>query len=95
MESIQPGARLFITEGITDCLAMLSVGYDAVALPSATSFPTNDLVKLKSYNLYMIADQDRAGNDAFIKLYRFMFRFGCEVKRIELPNGVKDFVIII
>ena len=91
LNSIQPGARIFITEGITDCLAMLSAGYDAVALPSATSFPTNDLVKLKNYNLYMVADQDRAGNDALIKLYRFMLRFGCEVKRIELPNGVKDF----
>ena len=39
----------------------------------------------------MVADQDGAGNDALIKLYRLMLRFGCEVKRIELPNGVKDF----
>ena len=91
LESMQHGARLFITEGITDCLAMLSVGYNSVALPSATSLPTEDLTKLKSYNLYMIADQDKAGNDAFIKLYRLMLRFGCEVKRIKLPSGVKDF----
>ena len=91
LKSMQHGARLFITEGITDCLAMLSVGYNSVALPSATSLPTEDLTKLKSYNLYMIADQDKAGNDAFIKLYRLMLRFGCEVKRIKLPSGVKDF----
>lgn len=39
----------------------------------------------------MIADQDKAGNDAFIKLYRLMLRFGCEVKSIKLPSGVKDF----
>ena len=31
----------------------------------------------------MVADQDRAGNDALIKLYRFMLRFGCEVKRAD------------
>ena len=35
--------------------------------------------------------QDKAGNDAFIKLYRLMLRFGCEVKSIKLPSGVKDF----
>lgn len=85
------GTKLFITEGITDCLAMLSAGYDAVALPSATSLPTTDLAKLKNYKLYMVSDRDKAGNDAFIKLYRIMLRFGCETKRIKLPNDVKDF----
>lgn len=91
LKSAQPGSKIFITEGITDCLAMLSMGYNAVALPSATAFPTEDLVKLKNYNLFMVADRDKAGNDAFIKLYRFILRYGCEIKRIELPEDVKDF----
>lgn len=89
--SKQGGSNIFITEGVTDCLAMLSAGYDAVALPSATSFPTKDLAKLKNYKLYMVSDRDKAGNEAFIKLYRLMLRYGCEIKRIELPNDVKDF----
>lgn len=89
--SSQIGQNIFITEGITDCLAMLSAGYNAVALPSATSFPTKDLTKLKKYKLYMVADRDEAGNKAFIRLYHLMLRLGCEVKRIELPNDVKDF----
>lgn len=89
--SKQIGSNIFITEGITDCLAMLSAGYDAVALPSATSFPTKDLAKLKNYKLYMVSDRDKAGNEAFIRLYRLMLRLGCEIKRIELPNNVKDF----
>lgn len=91
LKSMRHGSKIFITEGITDCLAMLSAGYDAVALPSATSFPTEDLIKLKRYHLYMVADRDKAGNDAFIKLYRLMLRSGCEIKRIELPKEVKDF----
>lgn len=91
LKSVRYGANIFITEGITDCLAMLSAGYDAVALPSATSFPTEDLAKLKSYNLHMVVHQDKAGNDAFIKLYRLMLRYGCETKRIELPKGINDF----
>ena len=89
LKKMQSGAKLFITEGITDCLAMLSSGYNAVAIPSATSFPTEDLAKLKKFNLYMVADRDMAGNAAFIKLYRLMLRYG--IKRVELPNDAKDF----
>ena len=91
LNKVKNSERLFINEGITDCLAMLSSGYNAVALPSATSFPLEDLVKLKNKKLYMVADRDKAGNSAFIKLYRLMLRYGCEVKRVELPNEVKDY----
>ncbi|MCM1139783.1 MAG: CHC2 zinc finger domain-containing protein [Muribaculum sp.] len=91
LNKIGVNEKLFITEGITDCLAMLSRGYKAVAIPSATSFPIEDLARLKKFNLYMVADNDRAGNEAFIKLYRLMLRYGCELKRVQLPSGVKDF----
>ena len=43
----------------------------------------------------MIADQDKAGNDAFIKLYRLMLRFGCEVKELNFQAVLKIFAIII
>ena len=91
LKEVKSGERLFITEGITDCLAMLSKGYKAVAIPSATSLPLEDLVKLKRFNLYMVADNDRAGHDAFMKLYRTMLRYGCVVKRVELPKEFKDY----
>lgn len=91
LNKIEPGEQLFITEGITDCLAMLTQGYNSVAIPSATSFPTDDLAILEKYNLYMVADNDRAGMDAFIKLYRLMLRYGCELKMVKLPSGFKDF----
>lgn len=91
LKTIGNGEQVFITEGITDCLAMLSLGYRAIALPSATSFNIEDLEKLKTYDLYMIADNDNAGNKAFIELRSLMLRYGCEIKDIKLPNNVKDF----
>lgn len=91
INKIKRGESLFINEGITDCLAMLSAGYNAVALPSATSFPLEDLGKLKNNNLFMVADKDMAGDCAFMKLYRAMLRYGCEVKRVILPDDVKDY----
>lgn len=91
LSRVKSSERIFITEGITDCLALLSKEYNAVAIPSATSFPIEDLAKLRRFNLYMIADNDRAGNDAFMKLYRMMLRYGCELKRVMLPCGFKDY----
>lgn len=91
IKTMNYGEQLFITEGITDCLAMLSYGYKSIALPSATAFNVEDLAKLKHYNLYMIADRDNAGNNAFNKLYKLMLKYGCELTRIDLPNNVKDF----
>lgn len=83
--------KLFITEGITDCLAMLSSGYNAVAIPSATSFPLEDLCKLRNYNLFMMSDQDSAGYNSYLRLYRLMLRYGCVLKHVSLPTGVKDY----
>ncbi|MCM1140137.1 MAG: toprim domain-containing protein [Muribaculum sp.] len=91
LNEISSNERLFITEGITDCLAMLSCGYKAVAIPSATSFPAEDIARLKRDKLYMVVDNDKAGNYAFMKLYRIMLRYGCELKRGKLPDSVKDF----
>ena len=33
---LKPGEQLFITEGCSDCWAMLSAGHKAIAIPSAT-----------------------------------------------------------
>lgn len=36
VKRLKPGDRLFITEGCSDCWAMLSAGHKAIAIPSAT-----------------------------------------------------------
>ena len=36
VKMLKPGERLFITEGCSDCWAMLSAGHKAIAIPSAT-----------------------------------------------------------
>lgn len=91
LKNLKRGSNLYITEGITDCLALQSAGYESVALPSSTSFPLEDLIKLKDFNLYMVPDNDKAGWDAYIRLYRFLLRYGCELKRIDLPYIRKDY----
>ena len=43
---LKPGEALYITEGCSDCWAMLSAGHKAIAIPSATLLMKKDLEQL-------------------------------------------------
>lgn len=91
LNTLKNNDELYISEGITDCLALLSSGKKAVAIPSATILPQMDLSLLSDYKLRMIPDCDEAGERAFLRLQRFFIdRFSfLEVER--LPKDVKDY----
>lgn len=91
LNSLKRGDELYISEGITDCLAMLSSGLNAVAIPSATILPLEDLILLKNYDLHMYPDQDEAGRRVFMELRRFFVNNYSTVKAEKLPEGVKDY----
>lgn len=91
LNTLKRGDKLYISEGITDCLALLSSGEDAVAIPSATILPLEDLVTLRSYDLHMYPDQDEAGQRAFMELRSFFVNHCAMLKEDKLPEGVKDF----
>ncbi len=91
LNTLQRGDKLYISEGITDCLAMLSSGLKAVAIPSATIQPLEDLVLLKNYDLHMYPDQDETGQRAYMELRRFFVNNYSTVKTEKLPKGIKDY----
>ena len=45
---LKPGEELFITEGCSDCWAMLSAGHKAIAIPSATLLSQKDVELLQA-----------------------------------------------
>lgn len=47
---LRPGEQLFITEGASDCWAMLSAGHKAIAIPSATLLTKSDIEQLSIVN---------------------------------------------
>lgn len=85
------GDELYISEGITDCLALLSAGKKAVAIPSASILPVYDLMDLSKFRLHMYPDQDDAGRKAFSALRRFFTNHYAILKEELLPKGTKDF----
>ena len=46
LNMLKPGEALYITEGCSDCWAMLSAGHKAVAIPSATLLKPSDVQTL-------------------------------------------------
>ena len=90
--TLKKGDELWITEGPSDCWAMMSAGRKAVAIPSATSLTTGDLRLLgdglqKGVSLHMAPDNDRPG----IELFKTLKRHFPDLQGHVLPDGVKDF----
>ena len=94
---LKPGETLFITEGCSDCWAMLSSGHKAIAIPSATLLSKKDIEILGTLNLelgtpfHIFPDQDTAGEQLYNRLVEASIHQGFTLVRHQLPAGCKDF----
>ena len=90
---LKPGERLFITEGCSDCWAMLSAGHKAIAIPSATLLKPEDKQLLEDIEreyqveFHMFPDQDVPGESLFMQLKEML----PQLVHHQLPPGCKDF----
>ena len=58
---LKPGDELYITEGCSDCWAMLSAGHKAIAIPSATLLTKKDEELLRSLSASQLLPSGRSG----------------------------------
>ena len=90
---LKPGETLFITEGCSDCWAMLSAGHKAIAIPSATLLKRKDVELLSTLNsklsteYHMFPDCDAPGERLFLQLREVL----PSLVHHQLPPGCKDF----
>jgi len=90
---LKPSEQLFITEGSSDCWAMLSAGHKAIAIPSATLLTKKDVELLETWNLkhettfHMFPDNDAPGERLFLQLQKVL----PSLVHHQLPLGCKDF----
>ena len=93
VKRLKPGDRLFITEGCSDCWAMLSAGHKAIAIPSATLLKPEDkqlltdIGRLYQLEFHMFPDQDVPGESLFMQLREML----PQLVHHQLPPGCKDF----
>ena len=88
---LKPNEPLFISEGITDCIAHLSSGHKAVAIPSATLLKPEDLEPLRGRELHVFPDHDPAGERMYQQLVGVATSIDSCLIRHLLPEGCKDF----
>ena len=99
---LKPGEQIFITEGCSDCWAMLSAGHKAIAIPSATLLTQDvrskmadgrshsSLLTLHSslgITFHMYPDRDAPGERLFLQLKEVL----PSLVHHQLPLGCKDF----
>lgn len=90
---LRPGEPLYITEGASDCWAMLSAGHKAIAIPSATLLGNADKRLLKDLaerlgtTFHMFPDRDAPGE----RLFRQLKEVLPQLVHHQLPVGCKDF----
>lgn len=86
---LSPGDALWITEGCSDCWAMLSAGHKAIAIPSATLLKHRDIELLSalSAEFHMYPDRDAPGERLFMQLKEVL----PQLVHHQLPPGCKDF----
>ncbi len=93
LNMLQPGEALYITEGASDCWAMLSSGHKAIAIPSATLLSRQDKELLSSLSLtlsltfHMFPDRDLPGERLFLQLKDLL----PNLIHHQLPPTCKDF----
>lgn len=93
LKLLKPGEELWISEGVSDCMALLSSGRKAIAIPSATLLKEKDVKLLSSFStslsltMHIYPDQDEPGRRLYFELKD---RFPDLVYH-QLPEGYKDF----
>ena len=99
LNMLKPGDELWITEGCSDCWAMLSAGHKAIAIPSATLLKRRDVELLQQLDsspnqgrsggvsFHMFPDRDEPGERLFLQLKERL----PNLVHHQLPPGCKDF----
>ena len=93
LNRLKPGEPLYITEGCSDCWAMLSSGHKAIAIPSATLLKPKDVEQLSTLSsqlstpFHMFPDRDEPGERLFLQLRQLL----PNLEHHQLPPDCKDY----
>ena len=86
--SFERGNTIFIVEGEKDCLAAISQGLNAVTGTGGSTIPTEDYSIFRGKKVYVMTDNDDAGDKIAQKYVDVISGKNNEIKRIKLH--IKD-----
>ena len=89
--TLPDGADLWLCEGVTDALALMTSGRPTLAIASATSLTreASDFIAAQAnrHHLHIFPDNDSPGE----ALYQKLLALCPNIRRHTLPDGIKDF----
>lgn len=88
-DAMQKKNSVFLVEGYTDCIAMSQHGYQNTVATLGTACTMEHLKMLTRYveQVYVVYDNDRAGQQAMVRLTELCWDVDLELKIIQLPLG--------
>ena len=90
LNQIKTFSPVLITEGVTDCLAAMSCGITAVAVPGSSAFKPEYTNVLQNFRLFICPDDDPAGNHLLQDIQNKMGERCCPVRELHLDDGSND-----
>ena len=91
LNDLPSGGIIYLVEGFTDTLTLLTHGFTAVGLVGAGGFREEWLAPLARFRVVAALDGDKAGERASAR-YREMFAArGMRLAQLKLPSDVNDF----
>ena len=96
LKLLREGESLYITEGCSDCWAMLSSGHKAIAIPSATLLKPADVTTITQHlppgtQLHMYPDRDEPGERLFLQLKELLESQSCASGSLPREGGGRGY----
>lgn len=82
--------EIYLVEGIWDMLYMSSLGYPVLGLPGVNNFDKTWLPLFKNKTIYIIFDNDEAGEKYAYIHAKEIFSVTKEVKIVKIPKQIED-----
>ena len=90
LPQITNGSGLYICEGVLDCISFGLMGKNAVGVVGSFGFKDEHLDIIKDYVIYVIPDNDKAGEGFVNHIRNKLITIGKELGEGGLPNDCKD-----
>ncbi|HYJ46256.1 MAG TPA: toprim domain-containing protein [Pyrinomonadaceae bacterium] len=91
LNDLQSGATVYLVEGFTDTLTLLTHGFTAVGLVGAGGFKEEWLAPLARFRVVAALDGDEAGRRASARYLELFASRGVRLAQLKLPSDVNDF----
>jgi DNA primase len=91
LNKLASGEIVYLVEGFTDTLTLLTHGFNAVGIVGAAGFKEEWLAPLGRFRVVAALDGDKAGQSAALHYKELFEERGMNLASVNLPSDVNDF----